>query len=621
MRVPKLAAAAAGVMIGTTAFVAPAAAGPAGPAGPGPAMSPDEAPVTHDENPRVPEGAVWTQHYFPSTDGVELHADVLRPAGLREDEPTPVILAVGPYFAHAGQVGDDGFDVAGPSERFDDFLDGADVFAEGYTWVMVDLRGFGGSTGCLDWVGPGEQADVGAAIEWSAAQPWSNGKVGMYGKSYDAVTGLVGNNLRLPELRAVVAQEPVWDMYNYLYSNGVPRPNAQGTPQAYNGIATLDPMSDDDARYRANARYEDSHPECLADNLENNQDPDPASDYWAARDLAALAAGSDTPLFVTQGFVEPNTKPEDIQQYLDNHGGPQRGWLGQWDHVRGNDTVSDGRLAMGREGWFDEVMRFYDEYLKDVGPTVPDPAYAIEDSTGSWRTQPSWPVSDRTVRAALPDGVFVDDGGWRGGSSPTATSSAERDPARDVGRWDMENAPPAIGLTSADENAARLGAERGPGRGGKTRPASAYVVWSSPVDGPTRVTGTPSVGLTASAPGNVMVRLFDVAPSGDAVMFDENVALLDGPGRVSFDLKSTDWTLGAGHSVAVQVGSIVDGGWWATPSGETVTVSDAVLELELADPAGDIPTAGAASPYLETYLRGHSITFDEIGGPDFDLGL
>ena len=30
----------------------------------------------------------------------------------------------------------------------------------GYTFVMVDLRGFGGSTGCLDWGGPGEQADV-----------------------------------------------------------------------------------------------------------------------------------------------------------------------------------------------------------------------------------------------------------------------------------------------------------------------------------------------------------------------------------------------------------------------------------------------------------------------------
>ena len=62
----------------------------------------------------------------------------------------------------------------------------------GYTFVMVDLRGFGGSSGCLDWAGPGEQSDVVNAVKWAASQPWSTGKVGMYGKSYDGVTGLIG---------------------------------------------------------------------------------------------------------------------------------------------------------------------------------------------------------------------------------------------------------------------------------------------------------------------------------------------------------------------------------------------------------------------------------------------
>ena len=45
----------------------------------------------------------------------------------------------------------------------------------GYTFVMVDLRGFGGSSGCLDWGGPGEQADVVEAVKWAASQPWSTG--------------------------------------------------------------------------------------------------------------------------------------------------------------------------------------------------------------------------------------------------------------------------------------------------------------------------------------------------------------------------------------------------------------------------------------------------------------
>ena len=113
-----------------------------------------------------------------------------------------MILSIGPYFNHSGQTGPAGpaegthYDPvgpnAGPSERFQDFVEGSGLLKKGYTFVMVDLRGFGGSNGCLDWAGPGEQADVVNAVQWAASQPWSTGKVGMYGKSYDGVTGLIG---------------------------------------------------------------------------------------------------------------------------------------------------------------------------------------------------------------------------------------------------------------------------------------------------------------------------------------------------------------------------------------------------------------------------------------------
>lgn len=72
--------------------------------------------VTHEENDRVPEGSVWTQHYFPSADrsGTRLHADVLLPEGLKRKEKVPVILSIGPYFAHAGQTGPEGWSRTGP---------------------------------------------------------------------------------------------------------------------------------------------------------------------------------------------------------------------------------------------------------------------------------------------------------------------------------------------------------------------------------------------------------------------------------------------------------------------------------------------------------------------------
>ncbi|WP_073945958.1 CocE/NonD family hydrolase [Streptomyces kebangsaanensis] len=595
----------------TGALAGPVTAAPgvaSGPAAPAQARTGAVAtatdPVTHEQNDRVPKGSVWTQHYFPSSDrsGTELHADVLLPEKLPRGKKVPVILSVGPYFGHSGQTGPEGWTHTGPSSRFLDFVEGTDLFARGYAFVMVDLRGFGGSTGCLDWAGPGEQADVRAAVDWAAGQPWSTGAVGMYGKSYDAVTGLIGNNLGQKALKAVVAQEPVWDMYQYIYSNGVPRPNVTGTANAYNSIATMAPMTDDDARYQANARWEETHPECLTQNAAGYRIADQWDKHWTDRDLARMARGSRTPLFVTQGFIENNTKPEEMQEYLDHHVGPERGWLGQWEHVRGGDRTGDGRLSMGREGWYDETLSFYDQYLKGIKPKVRHPAYAVEDSTGAWRAQSTWPVVKRSVTLPLGGGSYVDDGG----ASARAALAASGEPvpsatAQPSGKWDMENAP-------ALDPAAPKGLAKGLAklqRAGKV--TSSFFVWSQPVEQAVRVTGTPRISLTAKGEGNVMLKLYDVAPDGTAVMFDEQVSLLR-PGRMTVDLKATDWTLAAGHVLAVEIGSIQTGSWRATPSGKKIEVKGAQLGLALDDPARDTATAGARSPFLDTYLRQYTVS-------------
>ena len=567
--------------------------------------------VTHEQNDRVPVGAAWTEVYFPSADqsGVELHADVLRPDYVPDWYKTPVILAVGPYFGHAGQTGPEGWTHTGPSNRFADFTTGTNLFARGYTYVMVDLRGFGGSTGCLDWVGPGEQADVKAAIQWAARQPWSTGAVGMYGKSYDAVTGLVGNDLRLPKLKAVVAQEPVWNMYDYLFSNEVPRPNVTGTPQAYNGIATIAPLADDSEQYKANADYEKSHPECLSDNLTNNNNPDVNSPYWRARNLARKAVDTTTPLFITQGFIENNTKPEDTELYLRNHVGPERGWMGQWEHVRGNETDGSGRLLQGRAGFFDEVMRFYDFNLKGIWPSVSDPAFAIEDSTGAWRAQSTWPTPSTYASARISDGSYIDDG-----RPSTLSLSTETED----GVWDMEHAPASEPLRETDVEALT------PTPDGLTAAAAdthSYFTWSKPITMPIRITATPSLTFSSSAPGNVQIRLWDYGPDGNGVMFDENVSKIDAAGRVSFDLKSTDWTLAVGHQLGIQIGTIGTGSWRDTPTGNTIGVTKAKLTLALQDTTFDQPTQGDPSPFLSTYLRQNTARVHDVGPGTFRLSL
>src|SRR4051794_7496248 len=218
-----------------------------------------------------PANAKWTQATIPSTGGVKLHADVLRPKNLPAGRKMPVIVSIGPYFNHSGQTGALGpveetpYNPAtadGPSDRFYDYINGAHVLDRGYTWVQVDLRGFGGSSGCLDWAGPGEQADVKAAVEWAAKQPFSTGRVGMYGKSYDAVTGLIGIKQQPNGLRAVVAQEPVYDLYRYLYMNRTRYLNSLATPNLYNAIAGTPGPANDQLAYNFNSLNDTARPGC-----------------------------------------------------------------------------------------------------------------------------------------------------------------------------------------------------------------------------------------------------------------------------------------------------------------------------------------------------------------------
>lgn len=564
--------------------------------------------VTHDRNPLVPVGASWTEHYFssPQEDSptpVQLHADVLRPTTVPDGTPTPVILSVGPYFSHAGQTGTE-TDATGPSQRFADLIEGAKPLLRGYTVVLVDLRGFGGSTGCLDWLGRGEQADIKTAVEWAAAQPWSTGKVGTYGKSYDASTGLWANNVRPKGLAAVVAQEPLWNGYNYYYSNEVARPNNRYTPLAYNGIAQIPPTPGDSAHYKRNAAYEAAHPECTAANLTNGlTNTRPTDPYWLERDSVRPAAGTTTPIFFTQGFTESNTKPEQMQDYLSAHTGYEHGWMGPWEHVRGNERdPATGRLLEGRSGFFTEVMSFYDQNLKGLPPAVTPPTFAIQGSDGQWRGQASWPGATRPGTASLGRGSYVDDGRPGTVTEVTQVGGAPGDLESQVRSRLVQTGVTAKAAPSA------------------SAAASSYQVFSAPVAAATRLTATPTVTLRTKGRGDVMVRLYDVDPTtGTGVMIDENVARLQ-PDQTSLALKSLDWELAAGHRLAVSVGTIDPAGYWVPrPSGTTVTVTAAYLSLETQSPAKDRPTHGEESAFLQGYIADNTVTLPPAGAGTFTV--
>ena len=100
---------------------------------------------------------------IPVRDGVNLHATIYRPAD--QEEPLPVILGFTPYIS----------DVYHGKARY--------YASRGYVFATVDVRGRGNSEGEFEPF-RNEDKDGHDVVEWLAAQPWSNGRVGMYGASY-----------------------------------------------------------------------------------------------------------------------------------------------------------------------------------------------------------------------------------------------------------------------------------------------------------------------------------------------------------------------------------------------------------------------------------------------------
>ncbi|RLU00924.1 CocE/NonD family hydrolase [Ketobacter sp.] len=85
------------------------------------------------------------------------------------------------------------------------------IVRRGYAQVAVDVYGNGVSSGGWDLLGPNEQAGYIDAVEWADSQPWSNGKLGLAGVSYMAITSLFTAQLRPELVDAVFASLPLGD--------------------------------------------------------------------------------------------------------------------------------------------------------------------------------------------------------------------------------------------------------------------------------------------------------------------------------------------------------------------------------------------------------------------------
>jgi predicted acyl esterase len=160
---------------------------------------------------------------IPMDDGVILRADVFRPTA---EGRYPVLLSYGPYAKGLP------FQLGYPRQwellvrRCPEVTEGSTCryqnwevedpekwVPEGYVCVRVDSRGAGRSPGVLDIFSPRETEDLYQCIEWAAAQPWSNGRVGLSGISYYAINQWLVAGRQPPHLAAMCAWEGAADFY------------------------------------------------------------------------------------------------------------------------------------------------------------------------------------------------------------------------------------------------------------------------------------------------------------------------------------------------------------------------------------------------------------------------
>lgn len=167
------------------------------------------------KRPSAYRGYERTSRHLVMRDGTKIAIDVCIPKGLVPGAKIPTILRQTRYYRrflvrkHAQAFL--------PPSLFDPLnAPMRDLFtSRGYAWVDVDVRGSGASFGerPCPWYIEGEVKDGAEIVDWIVAQPWSNGRVGSTGNSYDGTTAEFLATNRHEAVRAIAPRCSLFDVY------------------------------------------------------------------------------------------------------------------------------------------------------------------------------------------------------------------------------------------------------------------------------------------------------------------------------------------------------------------------------------------------------------------------
>ncbi|MCA9963573.1 MAG: CocE/NonD family hydrolase [Anaerolineales bacterium] len=409
--------------------------------------------------------ALFKNIMIPMRDGVRLASDIYRPVdkhGELVTDPLPVILVRTSYNKEGLWLTD---------EVVDGFV------PYGYVLVLQDLRGRHQSEGMGQYfhvVNPTAGLDGYDTIEWLAAQPWCNGRVGMAGSSHLGLVQTHAALYRPPHLAAIwpdvsptnsYAHQVRWGgamqlhMFGALFLHAHDaqelRDDPEGAAYLHREMERLRTWID-----RTPFRLGETplrvvpHLEQTAVDYYTRGSYD---DYWAqeANDFTAqFHRHADIPGTYSSGWYDPYAiaVTDYYAQMSQQNKSPQRLVMGPWTHggLRGGLTYAldvdfGAASAWGFDRYNQERRRWFDRWLKgaETGVEEEPPVQLFVmgggsgrktvagklDHGGHWRSEWEWPLT-RTRYTPF----YLQPGGGLGEERPLTTShlSYQADPDHPV---------------------------------------------------------------------------------------------------------------------------------------------------------------------------------------------
>ncbi len=480
------------------------------------------------------------------SDGVALAADLFMPEGVAPDEKIPAVLEYLPY-------------------RKDDLtVDQTRQLAcyivpRGYVAARVDIRGTGGSEGQLleGEYTEQEQLDALEVIDWLSRQPWSNGRVGMWGISWGGFNSIQLAMRRPPALKAIVALMASDDVFHDdKYVDGILQiDDYKLFIDHINAISSAPDFPLDEEHL--SARF-DQPPWLLSWMREQRDGP-----YWRRQSLSPGYEAIEIPTLLIGGWLDGYR--DSIPRMLERMTAPLKAIVGPWNHAMPHDAVPGPTIE-----WRYEAVRWWDQWLKERETGILNeprlsvyvrhwhpPDLSLREIPGEWRTEEGWPIrrSSETTLYLRADHLL----GQTSSSPETHHLLYIPSVGPSAGIWWAEVTP-----DQRPDDALSLAYD------------------SAPLDNDLEILGIPRVRLWASADAPLahwFVRLSDVAPDGTVTLVTG--AALNGahresrvnpqpldPGEVyplQFELHFTSWVFPRGHRIRIAVSNALWPMAWPTP--------------------------------------------------------